>query len=445
MIPHTDKKADPSTNLDNGEHHGQHDQSPNEPALAPQEQQHAPAEQIECEPDAPAAATATKTLNEKAASQLQEEMPMKDPVMDEEKKNQKEEEQAIQESENVVETEDKIKEIMGKEFPKENDEAKDALERSDEAKADTQPIESPVKARPTKLAKVEKPAADDVGAVPINVDMEGDGEEEGEPPLATRVDQWSIKPKAKAKGKAKPKAAAKPKPVPKKRGRKPKTETVEVVESGDEKEEEDTKPASKASRKKRATSSGSKQPRAKAKAKMQPCNDESEAKANKESQIKYQPVTPEGKNDLESAYGWDNALEGEGKEECENGEGKAKNEESGETAGEPKADAMKERSFARRSMPKKSPAREKFLAIRDSFNLHLRPWLLSLDLPPYTVEAGHMHFSNKHLFLVTGNCKQTFVFGYWELLQILFLYIISFWRCKFCFCRISFWWLVYIT
>ena len=193
-----------------------------------------------------------------------------------------------------------------------------------------------------------------------------------DPPLVLRTEQWAKKPKAAAKAKGRAKGKAKAKPKAKSKGRKAKDD-VEVIESEDE-------PAEGANNKsnKRKEPANTRKPKAKAarksKAKGDEAEEEVEKTEKKDPPIKYQPVTNVGKEDLESAFKWT------GPEGIEGEQG------VGGTSQFPEPDTVS--SFARRPMPKTSPAKEKWCAIVGSFDYHIAEWLLFYGLPIYSFEAS---------------------------------------------------------
>ena len=192
------------------------------------------------------------------------------------------------------------------------------------------------------------------------------------PPLVLRTAQWEQKPKAKAKGRAKGKAKAKAKSKAKKSN-----QEVEVIES----EDEAAKDAKGKSRKRssRKEPANTEQPKAKAARKSKTKGDAkdgegqdggSEKNEKKDPPIKYQPVNNLGKGDLEVAFKWaDPSAAGDGS-----------------TSQLPEPDMVK--SFARRRMPKTSPAKEKWCAIAGSFDYHIAEWLQFYGLPIYSFEAS---------------------------------------------------------
>eukprot|EP00435_Cladocopium_sp_Y103_P036229 s2260_g9.t1 len=246
---------------------------------------------------------------------------------------------------------------------------------------------SPVKEPPSKKVKSEEPVA-----------VAGVSEE---PPIVMRVDQWAQKPQAKAKAKTKATAKCKAKSEAKgKPGRRKKAEAIEVIESGDESQEEapanskETPTAmakAKGTSRKRASSKQKGAPKAKAKGKggkPGPEDDKEDPKPDdkQEPPIKYEPVTEDGKVDINNAFQWDQGQEGgtnaDGSggnlEDCEKGSADSCDDAGGD--GEP-AGKQATKSFARRPPPKTSPSKDRYYAIRDTFVSHVGPVVRSLLLP----------------------------------------------------------------
>ena len=282
--------------------------------------------------------------------------------------------------------------------------------------------QSPVKEPPSKKAKPEPAEAPQSNA---NLEQGApQGDVGGEPPLVMRVDQWAQKPKAKAKATAKCKASSKAKA---KTGPKKKGETIEVLESGDESLQEEEKPAAeakvKAKGRKRACSNQKGAPKAKAKAKAKgkegkaASEDEKDEKdaakpdGKQEPPIKYEPVNEDGKNDINTAFQWD---QGQG---VTNGDGSgasgdAPGDDPGAAPGddpgasEPAAGKLGKKSFARRPPPKTSPSKDRFIAIRDIFESRVGPHVRSLGMPVYQWEAGEFYsveFQNNGTFVFVAS------------------------------------------
>lgn len=259
------------------------------------------------------------------------------------------------------------------------------------------PLEvEPEEPHPERFEKPNEPleAAVEEPSEPIQVEGEElcpPLEDGATPPLVLRVEQWQQKPKAAAKGKAKAKASAKSKAraSPKKkvakakakaggRRRKLDAEPVEIMASGDEgkdvpmdgsKSKKGRKPGSKA--------------KAKAKAKLNPPATEpsssNEPAEKKDPPIKYEPVTEHGKAEFEAN------CKGEGHDPVE--------EAPPSLQQEPKPNDSNEKapsSFARRPMPFSSPAKERWVAIRDVFHSHLAPVITQepFALPISSFQAG---------------------------------------------------------
>ena len=198
-----------------------------------------------------------------------------------------------------------------------------------------------------------------------------------DPPVVSRREQFELKPprKPKAKAKSKAKAKAEPKAAPSGVKRKHGTKSSEVVdlcsEDADEAEEEpDKKP-------KRGRPC-----KAKAKAKCKAIQPEPEVSDPKEEasgdpQIVWTPVSREGKIAFEANM---NPCQVPLEEKLlENGGLGRANEGGGDKMGAPKTEETSParlKSFARRTCPKSSPARERWIAVRDVFEETVKPVLI---------------------------------------------------------------------
>ena len=189
--------------------------------------------------------------------------------------------------------------------------------------------------------------------------------DEEEPPLVTRQDQWEQKPKQKAKPGRKPKAKAKAKAKrsPKHGTKAKKTDPKEVETIDSEEEEQEDKNEEKKVRqgtKRKGARKGAKTPKVKEVnvGDVQNTEDTKNKKKKDDPPIIYKPVSAVGKEDIEAAFQW-----GPGEEPL----GKA--------------------TFARRPMPKTSPAKERWRAIADSFDYHIAEWLVFYGMPLHSFEA----------------------------------------------------------
>lgn len=130
-----------------------------------------------------------------------------------------------------------------------------------------------------------------------------------------------------------------------------------------------------------------------------------------EPPIKYEPVNEDGKNDINTAFQWD---QGQG---VTNGDGSgasgdAPGDDPGAAPGddpgasEPAAGKLGKKSFARRPPPKTSPSKDRFIAIRDIFESRVGPHVRSLGMPVYQWEAGEFYsveFQNNGTFVFVAS------------------------------------------
>ena len=257
-----------------------------------------------------------------------EEVPPKEEVEPEDPRKEDREEVPPKEE---VETEDVIEEEREVQPPKDDQEVEVSEEK---------PVEEPthgVQSAKRKLEELEKP------------------------PLVLRCEQWAakpVKPKAKAKATAKSAAKSTAKSAAKRSKRK-QQDPVEIVDSEDEKQEpveQEQKDVPKPKRKTRARV---------AKAAKVKDETEEQGEAKKvDPPIKYQPLTAQGKHDIQEAYKWE-----EGKEPPEVPFAQA----AANGSDTPVVQVPK--SFARRPYPRSSPAKERWFAIRDTFDDHIREWV----------------------------------------------------------------------
>ena len=188
-----------------------------------------------------------------------------------------------------------------------------------------------------------------------------------DPPIVKRTEQWKLKPTTKSKAAKKDAAVAKAKAKGKSRKQKKNTVGKDEIINVDEEEE-----ASKSSkgRKRKAAGSGN--------------DNEKKEKEKGDQSISWGPVSKDGaseflKNCTFPAPVKDEDLNSDDVKNAEN------EDKTGETKGHDAEEYTK--SFARRFCPKTSPAREKWIAIRDCFNKELRGYIVDdLGAPAHPVE-----------------------------------------------------------
>lgn len=260
------------------------------------------------------------------------------------------------------------------------------------------------------------------------------GEDDEEPPVVPRRDQWSLRPAPKPRGR-KPKAAAKakeakPKTAPRTGGRKntrkfitiddivPPTPAPPAVAADGNgavppKAVEKKQPRKRAAK---AKASGSKKKRQASAAsegeKPLSAKDKEDEKnkivwthVSKEAapvvagNLKWAPVQdkavddkvlPEAPKDDAAEPMGSSGSSGHVEKPKTDGPGSCNDDRrEGDAKGGGKGDAKAEhvKSFARRFIPKLTPARERWLAVRDVFNQHVKDCIEELGFKPYPVEA----------------------------------------------------------
>ena len=251
--------------------------------------------------------------------------------------------------------------------------------------------ELPSEPSPTKVPEDEVTEKDGKAAPAETVEVDGDQgieelidqEMEGEEvPVVKRTDQWKLKPppkprgprsKAAAKSKSKAKAAAKSKSQAKNKNTgKAVVETIDLEADGSDHGGEVPK--------RRNAASSSRPKRAKRKQEQSMEQGHEVNVDDKESEkIVWGPISKEGAEEFVKNFG--NAFPQDGVE-IEEAQGAKADEES----------CMK--SFARRVCPKSSPAREKWVAIRDCFNETLKDYIINdLGASAYPVEEWGQNIS----------------------------------------------------
>ena len=300
-----------------------------------------------------------------------------------------------------------------------------------EEKTDSAMVEEAVEIASDSL---EKKVEDDIKSLDLYP------EEPEAPPVVTRNEQWKLRPRPKAKGKAKPKAKASGRGRGRGRG-KGGGEVVDLeTEEAEEEEEVEPQPETpqEAAEKEKGDNGTKEAPKAKAKAKAKakgkakaqakekttkpkaqpkrgrkrpaqsvPHEDADAAAEEKpEDKIVWKPVSKEGVAAFEVK--WCPCQDHASEAECHEAEveaqtlKKSRGEEptvpvvdqpETEEPKEPDQDQPKKgkndvgiKTFARRVIPKTSPAKQKWMAIRDVFGERLVPALLFLGFSTYAWE-----------------------------------------------------------
>lgn len=220
-------------------------------------------------------------------------------------------------------------------------------------------------------AKVEPPLENGEEEVPKKSDAQV---KEEEPAFVTRKSQWAGKPpKAKAKAKAKAKGKAAPKGRPRGtggrgRGRGKKLDSVVNLlsdEEGEVKMEVEEGDEAEAKKKKAPR----KRAPAKRKAAEKPADTNEEEPSGMEEQsqnaeeIVWKPVSQEGIKAWEGKW----VCQEPAQDATRSASKKNKLDENGEQRKSPL------KSFARRQCPKSSPARERWLVVREFFRMEIKP------------------------------------------------------------------------
>lgn len=246
-----------------------------------------------------------------------------------------------------------------------------------------------------------------------------------EPPLVLRCHQWDIKNSCaekddKDKGKKNSSGRGRGKGRGRGgRGKKQGSVEPEFIPDSDEEkpQQEECEPPLKKARK---TSSPKPKPRGKAKAKAksssnepgtsEPASDaaEDECLDKNETPVVWVHVSKEGVEAINRAYGWDpctlqdrdRGIDASGGEVSLKRKIEAEvdlTKEKAEPAGE------KIKSFARRPIPKSSPARDRWMAIRDCFVENIRPYVVQSNFACSSFEAHVVQTCS--LFLGLSNSK----------------------------------------
>ena len=292
--------------------------------------------------------------------------------------------------------------------------------------------EQPVAEPPVAEPPVAEPLKDDpmVEAPPEVADdkMAEAGEiseiedEEDEPPVVERKDQWKLRPAAKPRGR-KPKAEAKPKAEPKRRGRprEPKVSiTIDdiITPRVDLELPKEDAPKAKQPRKRAAKSKAGGPSKRKAVASSE-AEQPTTAKEDEKNKIVWTPVSKAAAPVVAGNLKWapvqdkpvDGSLHGEAdgdqagdsemssgskdkpeieakgvEVETKDGAGKTKDGEGEKKDEEDKTQDVN-KTFARRYCPTLTPARERWIMVSEIFNKRLRPLIEKLGFRAYPYEA----------------------------------------------------------